>query len=104
MAFGPQASAADYRCQNHPDREGLGICVRCRRVMCAECATKIDRMNFCTTCLATLAAGPRQRTQEAERSASSPALGIFLLVVGYFALTGLFVGLGLLIASLRPGL
>src|SRR5262245_34131455 len=105
MAFGPQTAPGAYRCRHHPDRPGVGVCVRCRSVICAECSTKIDRMNFCTSCLATLSAGPRARAAEdALRAAASPARGIFLLLLGAAALTGLFVLLGLVIATLRPGL
>jgi hypothetical protein len=104
MAFGPRAAPAAYRCQNHPDREGVGICVRCRRVICAECSTRIDRMNFCTTCLATLGSGPRSRSRPSGQAVGNTANGIFLLLAGYLALTALFVGLGLLIATMRPGL
>jgi hypothetical protein len=38
-------------CPNHPDREGVGICVSCRRVVCADCATKLDGINHCKQCL-----------------------------------------------------
>jgi hypothetical protein len=102
MALGTQASSGAYRCRTHPEREGIGVCVRCRRVVCAECSTKIDRMNFCTSCLATLApAGERQRVAASD---ASPVTGIFLLLVGYAALVGLFLLLGLVVATLRPGL
>jgi hypothetical protein len=102
VAFGPLASPGAYRCQNHPDREGVGVCVRCRRVICAECSTKIDRMNFCTTCLGTLG-GPPDRGRGREE-AGGPVTGLFFLLVGYAALTALFLLLGLVVATLRPGL
>ena len=43
-------------CRNHPEREALGICVECRTRVCAECVTKVDGINYCVSCLATLAA------------------------------------------------
>jgi hypothetical protein len=101
MAFGPAAPAGAYRCQNHPDRQGLGICVRCRRVLCAECATKIDRMNFCTTCLAAIGPAPAAAAG-GEVRAANPLLGGFLLVVSTLGLAGLFALFGLLLATFRP--
>jgi hypothetical protein len=47
---------AAARCLNHADRHAMGICVRCRRAMCAECITKVDGINFCAGCLEQLAA------------------------------------------------
>lgn len=41
-------------CQNHPSREGIGICVQCRQIYCSECITKLDGINHCRACLATL--------------------------------------------------
>ena len=38
-------------CKYHPEREGIGICVRCRTVICSECSTKIDGINNCHYCL-----------------------------------------------------
>jgi hypothetical protein len=102
MTLAPDA----YRCQNHPEREGIGVCVRCRRVVCAECSTKIDRMNFCTGCLAALTADPRRRQRAGDASpAAGAAAGIAALIAGYAALVGLFMLFGLLLATLlRPGL
>ena len=94
---------AAYRCQNHPEREGIGVCVRCRRVICAECSTKVDRMNFCTGCLSALTADPHRRS--ARGDSGGPAAGIAALLAGYVALAGLFALLGFLLAIfLRPGL
>jgi hypothetical protein len=44
--------ARSYLCRNHPEREGIGICVICKNVVCVECSTKIDGVNHCRTCLA----------------------------------------------------
>lgn len=40
------------RCQYHPDRVGVGICVECRRVICSECTTQFEGINRCAQCLA----------------------------------------------------
>jgi type II secretory pathway pseudopilin PulG len=58
-----------FQCQNHPEREGVGICVACRRVFCVECSTKIDGVNHCRECL-----GKRQKTAEATRTRGSGLL------------------------------
>src|SRR5207248_9380568 len=93
--------ARAYRCQNHPEREGIGVCVRCRRVVCAECSTKIDRMNFCTGCLAAITADPRRRARPGDRAAGAgPVVGLLALIAGYLALAGLFTVFGLLLATL----
>lgn len=42
-------------CANHPEREALGVCVRCRTRVCTECVTKVDGINYCVTCLAIMA-------------------------------------------------
>ncbi len=43
-------------CLHHPDREAMGICVRCRVRYCSECITKLDGVNHCAACLGALAA------------------------------------------------
>ena len=45
-------------CPNHPTREAIGICVRCRGRLCSECATKVDGINYCAACLGALASRP----------------------------------------------
>jgi hypothetical protein len=55
-----------FQCRNHPEREGVGICVACRRVFCVECSTKIDGVNHCRECL-----GKRQRTAVASQKQGS---------------------------------
>ena len=42
------------RCRHHPDRDGVGICVKCGTVICTECSTRIDGINYCTHCLTQL--------------------------------------------------
>lgn len=90
---------ASSRCVYHPDREGMGVCVRCRQVVCAECSTKIDRINYCHRCLASLgaegrAAAPRHAMTERVTAAA-------LLMISFLVLTGFFVGVGLLMTMLR---
>ncbi len=70
-------------CQNHLEREAIGICVECRARICSECVTKVDGINYCVACYARLAdRGARRRS--AEDTAQSPAIawlaGIGLLL------------------------
>jgi hypothetical protein len=39
-------------CVHHPDRAGFAACMSCRQVVCQECATTRDGINFCRPCLA----------------------------------------------------
>jgi hypothetical protein len=73
-------------CPNHPQREAIGICVRCRRRVCSECTTKVDGINYCVDCLAELARGPA-RGANVTRAPLSAYLsaGAYLVV-----LSGLF--------------
>ncbi len=43
---------ASGRCRYHPERMGIGICVECRNVICAECSTQFEGINRCASCLA----------------------------------------------------
>jgi hypothetical protein len=49
-------AAPSATCSQHELREAVGICVRCRAAMCAECITKIDGINHCRRCLEDLQA------------------------------------------------
>jgi hypothetical protein len=60
-------------CRNHPEREALGICVRCQGRFCAECVTKVDGINYCVGCLAALVQADRRG---APAGAQRSALGL----------------------------
>ena len=49
-------------CANHPDRPAHAVCMACRKVVCQECATEWDGVNYCVACLAEKRAGARKRT------------------------------------------
>ncbi|MEC7521232.1 MAG: B-box zinc finger protein [Myxococcota bacterium] len=71
-------------CQNHPEREAIGICVECRARICSECVTKVDGINYCVACYAALAErGARRRASEGRASstwvAALAALGLLLV-------------------------
>lgn len=38
-------------CAHHPQRAGFALCMRCRQVVCQECATTFDGINYCRPCL-----------------------------------------------------
>jgi hypothetical protein len=73
-------------CPNHPQREAIGICVECRRRVCSECATKVDGINYCVDCLASLA-----KSQAPGVAGRRPQLAAYVSASAYFVvLTGLF--------------
>ncbi|MCC6742045.1 MAG: hypothetical protein IT452_23695 [Planctomycetia bacterium] len=45
------AGVTVFRCVNHPDRAAIGMCVRCRSAICADCTTKVQGINHCLKCL-----------------------------------------------------
>ena len=75
-------------CHYHPDTPGVGLCMRCRTVICAACCTRLQGINHCHACLTSLAR-PRGRPREGAVS----ALGALLLLALAWAV---FFGLGLL--------
>src|SRR3954462_13990536 len=95
----PQNLPRTFRCSSHPDREGVGVCVSCRAVICVECSTKIDRMNYCIRCLQ--AAAAPARAEKRENPAFELAIGIPLLILSFFTATGVFWAAGYLLALLR---
>jgi hypothetical protein len=72
-------------CPNHPQREAIGICVRCRNRVCSECATKVDGINYCVGCLSSLAAG------EARAAAVPRTRAGLLLSAAYLSLLALLL-------------
>jgi hypothetical protein len=93
----PAQVPPSVRCVHHPQREGVGICVQCRQVICAECSTRVDGMNYCVRCLEQAAARPRAATPAGPRP-----VGAGLLLLGSSMVSvGLFVLLGMLLAAVR---
>jgi hypothetical protein len=43
-------------CHFHRDRPGVGVCMRCRKVICAACCTRLAGVNHCHACLKVIAA------------------------------------------------
>ena len=53
-------TALAQTCIHHPARPGAALCMRCHQVVCQECATRWDGINYCRPCLA-LRRGATQR-------------------------------------------
>lgn len=70
-------------CINHPDTPGVGICVRCRAVICAACSTRLDGVNHCQLCLQEMAVQPEVVTE------TSSAVRLFVLFLGCCGLWGM---------------
>jgi hypothetical protein len=83
-------------CKYHPGRAGVGVCIRCRAVVCAACTTRLDGINHCHVCLRELAKhGDEKHTGALVRSVSM----MLLFVLGWLPL---FLLLYLLQGRLTP--
>jgi hypothetical protein len=71
-------------CEFHPDRPGVGVCMRCRAVICAACCTRVDDVNHCHACLKELAARP------VRTAGSSTAQAVLALAVACLFFFGVF--------------
>ena len=65
-------------CFHHPARPGHALCMSCRQVVCQECASTWDGINYCRPCLAKQRATP---TTLAPALARLSALGMTLTIV-----------------------
>ncbi len=71
-------------CHYHPTRPGIGICVECRQVICADCSTQFEGINRCASCLGKMS---RAASEVADRSDWS-AGRILTLALVFALLTG----------------
>ncbi|MFT3927870.1 MAG: hypothetical protein QM778_35410 [Myxococcales bacterium] len=64
-------------CSRHPQRDAVGVCVRCSNAFCSDCLTKLDGINHCQTCLTNLS---RQLANEptTTRRGLPPSLALSL--------------------------
>jgi hypothetical protein len=67
-------------CEFHPDRRGVGVCMRCRAVICPACCTRLDDVNHCHECLRRLA----NRRPPRQQSSTAAAVLLLLLALGGF--------------------
>jgi len=75
-----------YYCLNHPDRDAVGVCVKCRKYVCVECATKIEGVNYCADCL------PHVGRRESGRSRSWERPAATLLTLTCLAICSVLLG------------
>jgi hypothetical protein len=69
-------------CHYHNDRPGVGICMRCRVVICTACCTRVDGVNHCHACLKVL--GQRAEHVSAIDFSASLAACFFISVAWLF--------------------
>jgi hypothetical protein len=82
-------------CRYHRDQPGVGICKRCRYVICSACCTQLDGINFCPECLRELAARPVRPVSQI-----SPWVSVGFMVASVWAIV--FGWLLLVQGSLAP--
>ena len=70
-------------CFYHPDRQGVGICMSCGKVVCADCSTRIDGINHCSLCLEALERQSRAQGTKSrgDRTSWSALALVFVLVL-----------------------
>jgi len=76
-------------CHYHPERLGVGVCMRCKVVICAACCTRLDGINYCHACLKVLG---RAKEPPSSKRASVAAIAIATLGI----VTLVFLGIGCL--------
>jgi hypothetical protein len=82
-------------CHYHPMRPGIGVCVECRQVVCAECSTQFEGINRCAQCL-----GKMSRRAAAKKSGSD--FGFFSIFTSLVVFGLLFGGLAWAAQALVP--
>jgi hypothetical protein len=70
-------------CHYHEDRPAVGICMRCRRAICAGCTTRLDGVNHCHQCLKKLS---RAAAEAPGAAISGVSVGLAVLLVGFLFL------------------
>jgi hypothetical protein len=74
-------------CHFHRDRPGVGVCMRCRKVICAACCTRLAGVNHCHACLKII--GARRDEKAARRGSAWVLTAAVVLAGGCLALFGL---------------
>jgi hypothetical protein len=77
------SAASIATCENHPQREAIGVCVQCRTRVCSECSTKVEGINYCVRCLSGLA---RAGARSEPRGAPSSGRAAYFAAAGYLVL------------------
>ncbi len=84
-------------CENHAQREAIGVCVKCRTRVCSECSTKVEGINYCVSCLAGLAVKGNRKG-----GAGKAARGKGYLAASFYAVL-LVLGTWVMLEALLPG-
>jgi hypothetical protein len=79
-------------CRYHPDRPGIGVCMRCRAVICAACCTRVDGVNHCHACLKVLGRRMEQRRPAAGVVAAGATCLLGVAFLCFFAVLWLAQG------------
>lgn len=83
------SGTAVVSCANHPSREALGICVACKKRICAECVTRVDGINYCVACLEGLSRARASVPPGPAESAAGSGGALVRAVGGWVVLSGL---------------
>ena len=95
------------KCAYHPDRDAVGACVNCGKLVCSECRTLLREKIYCGPCANQLfVPNPAAPTVPAARSRAITAGAVLNIIAGGIAvLLGLvtiwYYGLGIIF--LAPG-
>jgi hypothetical protein len=89
-------AAVATSCAHHPDRAGHALCMDCRRVVCEECATDWQGINYCAPCL-----GKRRQAARAVRAWPGRVALLLACAALVVILTRLMAWTGVLLAGLR---
>jgi hypothetical protein len=89
------------KCDYHPDRDAVGICVNCGRPVCAECRTILGDKIYCQPCANEIfVSKPAEKPiEKAGRPGPITAASILGYVVGGFDIIG-----GIILLVLAPSL
>ncbi len=57
------------KCYYHPDKDAVGVCVRCGKAVCAEDSVIIDGKLYCKECSKTIGStGPSKKLYKSRRN------------------------------------
>lgn len=66
-AWAGPATERTMQCSNHPDQDGVGVCVVCKHTLCGECITEIAGLCRCKAgCQAAIETPEQQRSKLQE--------------------------------------
>lgn len=82
-------------CANHPDRPGRALCMSCKKVVCQECATQWDGINYCVRCLAA-----RRKATDAGSSWGAWIATVLVCLLLFLLAPALMVWVGALLGRL----